>query len=196
MDVTYANEILEYLNAVAETIIEKDIEVLKEMKSELDEYVDVVTSKIPEPSKAAANDEFEKCRVCAHDWITVYCDKTFHPGDKKDILQEEAVEFFFSLDERVRGVQKKFFVRGMIEEFLTPGAPLSDDERKAKISNAKIRIMAREQGLKASYKKNPQNNKSSMESTNRLWYFGDDRNFLQSDAAGLSDEEAIEYLLR
>jgi len=195
MDATAANEIMEYLNGVAETVIVEDIEVLREMKSGLDEYVDAVTSKITGPSKAAANDEFDKCRVCAREWITVYCDSTYHPGVKADILREEAVDFFFAMDERIRAVQKKFFLLGMINEILKPGEPLTVNKREGKIANAKIKIMAREQGLKASCNNNSET-VTGEASVGRLWYFGDDRNFLQSDDAGLTDEEAIEYLLR
>ena len=54
--------------------------------------------------------------------------------------------------------------------------------------------MAREQGLTATCKTRADTVKG-VPTTDRFWYFGDERNFLQSSEAGLTDEEAIDYLL-
>ncbi|MFW2368186.1 MAG: hypothetical protein ACN4GW_17355 [Desulforhopalus sp.] len=109
MDVESINAILENLRGMAATISEIGVEELKKMKAELDEYVEGITSKMPEQSRDIANKEFEKCRVCAREWIAVYCDLTFNDGVKADILKEEAMEFFFTMDEKVIAVQKNFF---------------------------------------------------------------------------------------
>lgn len=194
MDVESINAILEYLKEKAATISEKDVEELKEMKAELDEYVDNVTSKMPEQSRDVAQKEFEKCRVCAREWIAVYRDPAYHEGVKADILKEEAMEFFFTMHEKIVAVQKNFFLLGMIDELLQPSEPFSDSKREAKIANSRIRILAREQGLTASCTIKAESvNGGTAEQ--RYWYFGDERNFLQSSDAGLTDEEAIDYLL-
>jgi len=194
MDVESINAILEYLRGMAATISEIDVEELKKMKAELDEYVEGITSKMPEQSRDIANKEFDKCRVCAREWIAVYCDLTYNDGVKADILKEEAVEFFFTMDEKVIAVQKNFFLLAMIDEILKPSEPFSDRKREAKIANSRIRILAREQGLTASCKAGP-DPVTGVTSKDRYWYFGDERNFLQSSEAGLTDEEAIDYLL-
>jgi len=194
MDVESIITILEYLRGMAATISEKDVEELKKMKAKLDEYVEDITSKIPEQSLAIANKEFGKCRVCAREWITVYCDPTYNDGVKADILKEEAVEFFFTMDEKVVAVQKNFFLLGMIDEILKPSEPFSGRKREAKIANSRIRILAREQGLTASCKTGP-DHVNGVKTKDRYWYFGDERNCLQSSEAGLTDEEAIDYLL-
>lgn len=195
MDEASTGTILEYLREMAARISSNDAAELQNMKSDLDEYVTSITSKMPAELRDTANREFEKCRVCASNWIKVYCDSTFHEGDKDDILKEETVEFFFSMDEKVVGIQKNFFVLGMIDEILKPGEPLSEKQRAGAIAKYRIRQMAKEQDLTASFKtmSMPDTNRSVQD---RLWYFGDERNFLQSSEAGLTDEEAINYLLR
>ncbi len=195
MDNAAIKTILNDLNGMASTILEKDVEVLKGMKAELDKYVEGISSQITGQSKELAHQEFEKCRVCAREWIGVYCDPTYHTGVKADILKEEAIEFFFTMDEKIVAVQKKFFFLAMIDEILKPSEPFTDHQREAKIANSRIRIMAREQGLKASCKIK-QAPVAGEISGDRFWYFGDERNFLQSSEAGLSDKEAIDYLLR
>lgn len=194
MDVTAINAILENLRGMAATILAKDVAELKDMKAELDEYVKGITLKMTGQSKDMADKEFEKCRVCAREWICVYCDPTYHDGVKADILKEEAVEFFFTIDEKIVAVQKKFFLLAMINEILEPSEPFTDRQREAKIANSKIRVMAREQGLKANCKTRPAP-VTGVTIKDRFWYFGDERNFLQSSEAGLTDEEAIDYLL-
>ncbi len=194
MDRASINAILEYLRGMAATLSEMDVEELENMKAKLDKYVQGITSKMPAQSRDRAHKEFLKCRVCAREWIIVYCDLTYNDGVKADILKEEAVEFFFTMDEKVIAVQKKFFLLGMIDEILKPSTPFSDRKREAKIANSRIRIMAREQSLTASCKTGaaPVNDTTTKE---RYWYFGDTRNFLQSSEAGLTDEEALDYLL-
>lgn len=195
MDETSIDALLEYLKEMAATISSMDRAELQIMKTNLDEYVLSLTSKMPEQSRDIANREFYKCQVAAGDWIKIYCDSTFHTGDKADILREETMEFFFTKDERVIGVQKNFFTLGMIDEILTPSTPFTDQKRAAKIVNSRIKTLAREQGVTASYKTNPAP-ETSTTAGSRLWYFGDERNFLQSSEAGLTDEEALNYLLR
>lgn len=194
MDAAAITAILEDLNEMAATILDKNAEELQKMKAELDEYVEKITSKMAGPSKDVANREFEKCRVCAQEWIKVYCDNTYNAAVKADLLKEEAVEFFFTVDERIIAVQKNFFFLGMIDEILNPSEPFSERKREAKIANARIRILAREQNLKATCKTGLATVTDAIPE-DRLWYFGDDRNFLQSSEAGLNDEEAIDYLL-
>lgn len=194
MDVTAINVLFENINEMAASILVKDTEELAKMKIEFDEYVAGITTKMTGPSRDAASREFEKCRVCAREWMAVYCDTTYHDGVKADILREEAMEFFFSQDERIVAVQKNFFFLGMIDEILNPSEPFSERKRKAKIANSRIRILAREQGLKANCKKRPSPVKGET-FEERLWYFGDDRNWIQSSAEGLTDEEAVDYLL-
>ena len=82
----------------------------------------------------------------------------------------------------------------MIDEILNPSKPFSERKRKAKIANSRIRILAREQGLKANYKRSPSLVRGET-FKDRLWYFGDDRNCIQSSEEGLTDEEAVDYLL-
>jgi hypothetical protein len=195
MNTEAIDAIVEYLQQMAANLTASDIEGLRGMKQGLDEYVEKVSSQMPEQSRTVANREFEKCRRCAHDWIKVYQDSAFHAGDRTDILREEAIEFFFSLDEKIVAVQKKFFLLGMIDELLAPGTPLSQKDRDAKVANSRIRILAREQGVTASSKYTNQQNPGE-NATERLWYFGDERNFLQSSEAGLSDQEALDYLLQ
>jgi hypothetical protein len=179
---------------MAATLSEMDVEELKKRKAKLDEYVEGITSKSPVQSRDIANKEFEKCRVCAREWITVYCDLTYNDGVKADILKEEAVEFFFTMDEKVVAVQKNFFLLGMIDEILEPSESFSNRKREAKIANSRIRILAREQGLTASCKTGS-DLVDGVTANDRYWYFGDEKNFHQSCETGLTDEEAIDYLL-
>lgn len=195
MDIKAINTILEDLKEMATTISTQDLTELKKMKADLDQYVGDITSRLPEQSKEIALREFEKCRQCAHDWMNVYRDSAYHSGVKTDILKEEAMEFFFTMDEKIVSIQKNFFVLGMINEVLTPSEPFSEQKRAAKIAKSKIRILAREQSLTASYKCRPAPI-TGIVSEELFWYFGDDRNCLQSSEAGLTNEEAIEYLLR
>lgn len=194
MEITAIEAILEDLRGMAATLFKKDVAELNDMKAELDEYVKTITAQIKGPSKKIADEQFEKCRVCAREWICVYSDPTYHEGVKADILKEEAVEFFFTMDEKIVAVQKKFFLLAMIDEILNPSEPFTTSQREAKIANSKIRIMAREQGLTANCKTRPDAVKG-VPTKERFWYFGDERNFLQSSEAGLTDEEAIDYLL-
>lgn len=194
MDVKAVNALIKNINEMAASILAKDTEELEKMKIEFDEYVVRISTQMTGPSRDAANKEFEKCRVCAREWMAVYCDTTYHDGVKADILKEEALEFFFSQDERIVAVQKNFFYLGMIDEILHPSQPFSERKRNAKIANSRIRILAREQGLKVNCK----NRRSPVKGEtveDRLWYFGDDRNCIQSGEEGLTDEEAIDYLL-
>ena len=186
MDTEATNEILEYLKNTAASLIQKDAVELQEMKSGLDLYSDDITSKMPEQSKGVMNKEFKKCQVCAREWISVYNDADYNPAIKEDILKDEVMEFFFSMNEKVVAVQKNFFLLGMVDELLAAGKPFSDKQRKAKIAKSRIRILSREQGLNASYKG---------QSDQRLWFFGDETNFLQSSEEGLNDEQALDYLL-
>ena len=194
MDREAINTILEDLKEMATTISAQDRTELNKMKADLDTYVEDITSRLPEQSKEIALREFEKCRLCAHDWMHVYSDSSYHAGIKADILQEEAMEFFFTMDEKIVSIQKNFFFLGMINERLTPGEAFSEQKRAAKIAKSKIRILAREQGLTANCKTRPDPITGTI-SEDHFWYFGDDRNFLQSSEAGLTDEEAIDYLL-
>ena len=188
------NTITEDISGMAATVTNKSFEELTDMKSKLDTYVQDVTKNLTGQSRDIATKEFEKCRVCAREWIKVYCDSTYHKDIKADILREEAVDFFFTMDEKIVAVQKNFFLLGMIDEVLKPSEPFSDLKREAKIANARIRMLSREQGLKANCKTiaNPE---SGGTPEGRYWYFGDDRNFLQSSEAGLNDEAALDYLL-
>ena len=195
MNIEAIKTILEDLKEMAATISTQDANELKKMKDDLDKYVGDITTRIPEQSKEIALREFEKCRLCAHDWMNVYRDPAYHAGVKADILQEEAMEFYFTMDEKIVSIQKNFFVLGMVNEVLTPSEPFSEQKRAAKIAKSKIRILAREQSLTASCKTRPDPITGIMSET-LFWYFGDDRNFLQSSEAGLTDEEAIDYLLR
>lgn len=194
MDAASIDAILEYLNGMASTISAKNIEELRDMKAGLDEYVEGLISQLPQHSMDNANNEFDKCRICAREWICVYSDPSYHPGTKADILKVEVEAFFFTMDEKIVAVQKNFFLLGMIDEILKPGEPFSKQQREAKIANSKIRLLAKEQNLTASCKTSPAPN-TGISSKDRLWYFGDETNFLQSSESGLTDEEAIDYLL-
>lgn len=194
MDAASMTTLLEDLNEMAAAIRNKDVKELQTMKTELDEYVEKVSSQLAGPSMDIVSREFKKCQACAREWIKVYCDTTCNATVKADLLKEEAFEFFFTVDDRILGVQKKFFFLGMIDEILHPSEPFSEQTRQAKIANARIRMMAREQNLTATCK-----TVSGMVADgtpeDRLWYFGDARNLLESSEAGLSDEGAIDYLL-
>ncbi len=194
MDTAAKSAITDDIRKMAANIVDREVEELDAMKEKLEAYVQDVTSSLTGQSLEMANREFEKCRVCAREWINVYCDPTYHEGIKADILKEEAVEFFFTMDEKILAVQKNFFLLGMIEELQKPSGSFSDPKREAKIANARIRILAREQGLKANCKTG-QNPETGEASKDRFWYFGDERNFLQSSEAGLTDDEALNYLL-
>lgn len=194
MDVTTINALYDTINEMAASILAKDTEELAKMKIEFDEYVARITTKMTGSSRDAAAKEFEKCRLCAREWMAVYCDTTYNHGMKTDILKEEAMGFFFSQDERIVAVQKNFFFLGMIDEILNPSEPFSEHMRKGKIANARIRILAREQGLKANCKNRP-SLVTDKKCEDRLWFFGDDRNCIQSSEEGLTDEEAVDYLL-
>ncbi len=194
MDLAASEAILTNLRQMAAMILAKDIEELKALKADLDEYVTGITRQMTGQSKDLALKEFEKCRTCAREWICVYCDSQFHAGVKDDILREEAVAFFFTMDEKIVAVQKKFFLLAMIDEILKPGEPFTERQRQAKIANSRIRIMAREQGLTANCKAKT-NLGTGADATDRLWYFGGEKNYLQSSEDGLTDEEAIDYLL-
>lgn len=196
MDAAALNIILEDLKEMAATFSNQDVDELKKIKADLDEYIENISSKIPIQSREIALNEFKKCRACAREWIGSYCDPTYHPGVKADILKEEAMEFFFTMDEKIVAVQKNFFMLGMIDEILNPSEPFSATKREAKIANSKIRIMARQQNLTARCERAKPTLNTAATTNDRLWYFGDERNFLQSSEAGLTDEEAIEYLLR
>ncbi|MFT5701247.1 MAG: hypothetical protein ACI8ZB_004137 [Desulforhopalus sp.] len=194
MDTESIDTLLDHLRKTAASITHQSIPELQSMKSELDTYVADVTSKMPEQSKDIMNLEFTKCRVCAREWICVFNDSNFHTAVKDDILKEDVMEFFFSMNEKVLSVQKKFFLLGMVDELLTPGKPFSELQRNAKIAKSRIRIQAREQGLNASYKMQPAP-QTGDQSSQRLWFFGDETNFLQSSEEGLTDEQALDYLL-
>lgn len=194
MDVDSIEEIVKDLTETAATISSKSSDDLQIMKRELDEYVENIISQMPEQAKDTMNIEFEKCKVCAHDWICVYNDTEYNAAVKDDILKEEVMEFFFSMNEKIVAVQKNFFLLGMVDELLNPAPPFSQTKRKEKINKSRIRMLAREQGYTASYKY--QTNALKQDSPEqRLWFFGDDMNFLQSSDEGLSDAEALDYLL-
>lgn len=180
------NETFEYLKGMAASLTAKETGELQEMKHELDLYKQDIVSKMPEQSKDVMNKEFEKCLICAGEWICVYQDTSYNSSVQEDILKEEVMEFFFSMNEKVVSVQKNFFVLGMLQKLLNPGAPLTDQQRKGTIAKSRIKQLSREQGLNASYKG---------QSTDRLWFFGDETNFLQSSEEGLSDDQALDYLL-
>ena len=191
-DVT--TETFEYLKKMAKSIIEKDTTELSATKAELDEYAGNIISKMPFNSREVMNREFEKCKRCAREWIKVYKDSHFNPAVKEDILKEEVIEFFFSMNVKIVAVQKNFFLLAMVEEILSPGSAFTEQQRAAKIAKSRIRIQAREQGLTASYKEQT-NSSSDDKPATRLWYFGDETNFLQSSEDGLGDDEALNYLL-
>lgn len=194
MDVESIEDILKDLTATAATISKKSSDDLQIMKHELDEYVENIILKMPEQTQDTMNIEFEKCKICARDWICVYNDTEYNTAVKDDILKEEVMEFFFSMNEKIVAVQKNFFLLGMVDELLNPAPPFSQAKRKAKIDKSRIRMLSREQGYTASYKFQP--NASQQDSTEqRLWFFGDDMNFLQSSDEGLTDDEALDYLL-
>ncbi len=195
MDSEAIDTLLEYLKKMAATLTENDVQELRNIKVELDGYVEQVTSQMPEQSLHVANREFHKCQLCARDWIKIFNDPGFNAGDKTDILREEAQEFFFTVDEKIIAVQKKFFLRGMVDELLEKGEPFSKRAKDARIANARIRILAREQGLTATAKCSPEHRETAIMGE-RQWYFGDERNFLQSSDAGLNDKEALDYLLQ
>ncbi len=191
MDIEAITTLLDDLTEMAVTILEKDHVELKDMKAQLDEYVGAVTSKLQGPAKTLADKEFTKCRTVARDWIAVYSDTDFSTDVKADILKEEAIEFFFTMDERIISVQKNFFLLGMIDEILEPSVSLSESVRTAKTMNAKIQVLAREKGLTSA----KQFQESNTSDPVRLWFFGDEQNLLQSNEEGLNDNEAVDYLL-
>jgi len=195
MDLAATEALLADLTRMAAATLEKEVEELNNLKTELDEYVKSITLQMTGQSKDIANKEFEKCRICAREWICVYRDPTYHGGVKDDILREEAVAFFFTMDEKIVTVQKKFFLLAMVDEILEPSEPFTDRQREAKIANSRIRILAREQGLTANCKTRT-DHVDGVTAMNRLWYFGNERNYLQSSEDGLTDEEAMDYLLR
>ena len=195
MDVTASEALVADLRQMASIILEKDLEALKMLKTDLNEHVTNITSQMTSQSKKIAYEELEKCRICAREWICVYRDPKYHAGVKDDILREEAVAFFFTMDEKIIAAQKKFFLLAMVEEALSPSEPFTDSQREAKIANSRIRILAREEGLTAHCKTGTDLAARVTAATNRLWYFGDERNFLQSSEEGLTDEEAIDYLI-
>lgn len=193
MNDTAMKKLLEDLTGMAANLLTLATDELQIRKSELDAYVDLIKKKMSGPTQDIAGREFEKCRVCAREWIKVYNDPTFDNAIKKDILREDAAEFFFTVDERIIAVQKNFFLLGMVDEIMSPSEPFSSEQRDAKIANAQIRMLAREHNLKPTTKNVPTTPKGSA-TTERLWFFGDARNFLQSTEAGLSDREALDYL--
>jgi len=180
------DEILEYLNNMAASLTKKETAELHEMKGELDLYRKEIASKMPEETRGTMNEEFGKCLICAREWISVYQDSLYNPSIKEDILKEEIREFFFSMNEKVVSVQKNFFVLGMLEELLNPEKSFSDEQRNSTIAKSRIKQLSREQGLNASYRG---------QAGVRLWFFGDETNFLQSSVEGLSDDQALDYLL-
>ncbi len=102
-------ETFEYLKKMAKSIIEKDTAKLSSTKAELDEYADNITSQMPDNSREVMNREFEKCKHCAREWIRVYKDSHFNSAVKEDILKEEVIEFFFSMNVKIVAVQKTSF---------------------------------------------------------------------------------------
>lgn len=191
MDIEAITTLLDDLTGMAASILEKDHAELKDMKAQLDEYVGAVTTKLTGPAKELADKEFAKCRAVARDWIAVYSDSEFSTDVKADILKEEAIEFFFTMDERIISVQKNFFLLGMIDEILEPNVSLTESVRLAKTMNAKIQVLAREKGLTTAR----QFQESDTSQPVRLWFFGDEQNLLQSSEEGLTDDEAVDYLL-
>lgn len=188
MDNDATVEIYEYLKNMAASIVRKDTADLKIMKADLDEYAQNLSSQMPQESWDVMNREFEKCRRCAKEWIAVYNDTSFNEAVKEDILKEDVMEFFFSMNEKVVAVQKNFFLLAMIDQQISPTAPLTEQQRSVKIAKSRILALAKEQGLTPSskiYEKEPQ----------RLWFFGDEINLLQSSEEGLTDDEALDYLL-
>lgn len=194
MDTEATDTTLKYLKEMASSISQKSTLELQGMKDELDEYAKDITSKMPKQAKDVMAMEITKCRTCAREWLCVYKDSEFHPDVKDDILKEEVIEFFFSMNEKIVAVQKKFFLLEMVNDILQPGKPFSQQGRKDKIAKSRIRIQAREQGLNASYKIQPSPQEESTTAL-RLWFFGDETNFLQSSDEGLTDEQALDYLL-
>lgn len=180
------SETLEYLKDMAASLTEKEATELHEMKRELELYREDIASKMPEHTRGTMNEEFAKCLVCAREWISVYQDTLYNPSVKEDILKEEVREFFFSMNEKVVSVQKNFFVLGMLQELLSPEKSFSDEQRNATIAKSRINQLSREQGLNARYRG---------QTAERLWFFGDATNFLQSSEEGLSDNQALDYLL-
>lgn len=195
MDITAIDALFTDLKKTAAALLEKSSEERKKLKAELDEYAATIRSQMAGKAKEMAENEFAKCRRSGKEWIMVYCDPSYHEAIKADILKEEVIEFFFTMEEKIVAVQKKFFVQAMVDELLQPSQPFSEKQQRAKITFSRIKILAREQGLKASWQSKSVPNTEEEESNERLWFFGDEQNFLQSSDAGLSDEEALDYLL-
>lgn len=187
-------EIYTHLKKMAKTIVEKERTELESMQAELDEYAQNVSSQMPQDIKATMNQEFDKCRRCAAEWLSVYKDDQFNPAVKEDILKEEVMEFFFSMNSKVVAVQKNFFLLAMVEQQLSPPSSLSDQQRSAMIAKSRIVALAKEQGLTPNHKTPATGTPASAEGERR-WYFGDEINLLQSSEEGLTDEQALDYLL-
>jgi hypothetical protein len=194
MDSTAIQKLLEDLIDMAANLLSQDQNELRKQKKELDAYVEAVKAKMTGASKEVAGREFEKCRVCAREWIKVYSDAIFDGPLKKDILREDAGEFFFTVDERIIAVQKKFFLLGMLDEVTSPSDSFSKEQREAIAARTKIRMLARDMNLKPTYKTTSISSAMSGE-MERLWFFGDERNSLQSSEEGLTDQAALDYLL-
>ncbi|BHH85939.1 hypothetical protein [Desulforhopalus sp. 52FAK] len=187
-------EIYDYLKKMAADIVEKDMAELNAMKNELAEYAEGVSSQMPQESKEMMKREFEKCSRCAQEWMRVYKDTHFNEAVKEDILKEDVMEFFFSMNEKVVAVQKNFFLLAMVQEHLSPKPLLTDELRSAKIAKSRIMTLAKQQGLNPSYKDHTSSIPGET-SSQRLWFFGDENNLLQSSQEGLPDDQALDYLL-
>jgi len=187
-------EIYNFLKKMAVDILEKDKAELTTMKDQLSDYAKGISSQMPQESKAMMKHEFEKCSRCAQEWMRTVKDNSFNEAAKEDILKEDVTEFFFSMNEKVVEVQKNFFLLAMVQEHISPHPPLTQQQRSAKISKSRIMALAKEQGLNPSYKEQTSATQGE-EPPQRLWFFGDESNFLKSSQEGLTDDLALDYLL-
>lgn len=195
METEKTTEIFRHLKKMAETIVKNDRTELARMKAELDEYTENVSSQMPQSIMATMHQEVEKCRRCAGQWLLVYLDDKLHPAVKEDILKEEVMEFFFSMNEKVVAVQKNFFLLAMVDQQLSGATTLTEQQRAAMIAKSRILGLAKEQGLTPNVKTVSDEASENSESQ-RLWFFGDERNLLQSNEEGLTDVQALDYLLK
>ena len=173
--------ILHYLREMAKVILEKNSDELHAIKSTLEKKTN--TSSQPK----GFQEEMEKCRLVAGEWIALYRNPKQIDNLKNDILNESVYGFFLVGNNEIVGYQKNFFVLSMIDELLAPIDPEQEDVRRAKLVETFLRRKGREQNQLVKCQ-------DESDSTERRWYFSNEKNVLQSNENGLTDDEAISYL--
>lgn len=184
MNKTGSNEfdgILNYLKKMAKIILDKNSLELQDLKSTLEKHTNL--SSKPK----GFQDEMEKCRVVASEWITLYRNPKQIDNIQNEILNESVSAFFLIGNDAIVEYQKNYFLLSMVDELLDPMDQEHTEVRKSKLVHTYLQRIAREKNQLVKCH-------DEFDFTKRRWFFSNEKNILQSNENGLSDDEAIEYL--